>query len=380
MQEFCITTNSHSPYDSDKSNFTLFSQMLTSTTLLDDSEMMMTTMNGSTTSKVTIPQLSHFHSGITDEMIKNIIAPPESSQTSNQHLMLEHLLMLADGGDDRSSNSSSLHPNTYHDALTPSSSVLWNDISADLTTTSMCCESPPLASNTATSSNSATHMNGSSSSSIHHHHEETEITTRRWQSESSSRRFSMKNQEEVFRIIDEELRHVHSSLGLKWSMLNRTTSRPSVSCTNNHLTPNVVESKFHVVLNPNHTFKMHQKNDEQLHSNVLPTTSKNTNQLHTAISQCIIPEMMSTISSQNKNQHIDSTLESSDSSTCSSSTFVTATKKKTRKSTSQTKISKSNKTSQMHPSMKYRVRFGHNLFEEITFKKTNPHQKFIIFK
>ncbi|KAF0976935.1 hypothetical protein FDP41_004230 [Naegleria fowleri] len=296
-----------------------------------------------------------FHSGITDEMIKNILSPEMS--TSRQ-LMVEHFMMFAEGD-----HQSSLQTTT----LAPSSSVIWDD-------TELNDPSSPEPSKKFFPFTSSC---------------DPEITRCQYMNET----FTMKNREELFRIIDEALRHVHSSLGLQWSMLHQTQRRScnvGVCNNNTHLTSTINGEKNNSQMLLNEWMQsptLHwftsmmesQHNEFHLASNVLQS-----NHLHTTslTNNCtIIPEMMMTTSSQYRNhQHLDSTLESSDSSTCSS-TFVASTpSKKTRKSTSQTKISKSNKTSQMHPSMKYRVRFGHNLFEEISFKKTNPHQKFIIFK
>ncbi|EFC47003.1 hypothetical protein NAEGRDRAFT_57441 [Naegleria gruberi] len=117
--------------------------------------------------------------------------------------------------------------------------------------------------------------------------------------------------DEIYRLIDIELKDVPSSLGLVWSSFNMPNANTS-QMSNIH--PNNYQQTFECSSSPSSTASVAQS----------PTTAS-------------LPKKIS---------------------------------KKRKKSPA------NNKTTQQP----YRVRFGHNLFEEIVFKKSNPNQKFIIFK
>ncbi|KAG2373848.1 hypothetical protein C9374_011733 [Naegleria lovaniensis] len=171
----------------------------------------------------------------------------------------------------------------------------------------------------------------------------------------------------MFQLIDEVLKDCPSSLGLKWSsnaMLQQ--QQPSVSS----MTLLNVSDQKQLSSSANHL----KTTESQYCSSTSTMSPQSSPQLG--------PIMNHGKSSQKKTSRKKQVAKSlsTSSSPCLSTTSTCTDYSTSTASPSLGKISKPNKLCRNGSNSNYRVRFGHNMFEEITFKKTNPNSKFIIFK
>nr|CAG4713285.1 unnamed protein product [Naegleria fowleri] len=197
------------------------------------------------------------------------------------------------------------------------------------------------------------------------------------------------SEEAMYHLIDEVLKDCPSSLGLKWSSNSpqphqqQQPQQPLVqtqdsSSSSFNMTASTASSDLPV---------RQQSFSEKISSYVFVTESQTSSPQS---SPSLASSTMSfhtndmPMNGKPKKPRKKASLSKTSSSPClSSNSNTTGGNDFSNSSPSLCKISKSNKmcgNGSSNSSSNYRVRFGHNMFEEISFKKTNPNSKFIIFK
>lgn len=202
-----------------------------------------------------------------------------------------------------------------------------------------------------------------------------------------------KEMNHMYRIIDEELRDVQSSLGLTWSTLSQ---QPTMNPDSHTAISTIDTSSCQMSQQQSEQICLYQDDFSQFCNEVINHQETNPFQTSTTTSTPILREtnnnnfdhsftrelifeehqpineqFSNTVHFQinqndkkkRKKQPIKQPFECSENSTANFGVK---------------RIEKKRNNNSNH--VNYRVRFGHNLFEEIMFKKSNPNSKFIIFK